>query len=303
MENNNILEIKFSSNYPIDDNFLVYLIDYKDNLNINIDYLEKNKKEFKKSNIGQMYTFFLDKINSNIDITFAVVSKLETENISILNINYIFKYNIYSSENEYNKKPNYAFNDSCNITHMEKNSIFEFDSITKNNNQLNTEIYIRKILKDNLLANESISTFAKIESKYEILKGNKNETNEKIRITIPKISTENYTFSILVDVPDENEKFVISNIFVDDTKPTPIDSDTTDNRGTGNKDEQSNESDGDNSLILKIVIPIVSVILVIGIVFLILFIRKRKGGQLKQSILKTSFQEGDSKDRALVMMD
>ena len=154
---------------------------------------------------------------------------------------------------------------------MEKNSIFEFDSIKKNTNQLNTEIYIRKILKDNLLANESISTFAKIESKYEIIRGNKNETNGKIRITIPKISTENYIFSILVDVPDENEKFVISNIFVDDTKPTPIDSDTTDNRGTGNKDEQSNESDGDNSLILKIVIPIVSVILVIGIVFLILF--------------------------------
>ena len=305
MENNTILEIKFSSNYPIDDNFLVYLIDYKENSNINIDYLEKNKKEFKKSNTGQMYTFYLDKINSNVDITFAVVSKLETENISILNINYIFKYNIYSNENEYDKKGNYIVNDNCNITHMEKNSIFEFDSIKKNTNQLNTEIYIRKILKDNLLANESLSTFAKIESKYEILKGNKNETNEKIRITVPKISTENYTFSILVDVPDENEKFVISNIFIDDTKPTPIpiDSDTTDNGGTGNTEEQSNESNGDNSLILKIVIPIVSVILVIGIVFLILFIRKRKGGQLKQSILKTSFQEGDSKDRALVSMD
>ena len=170
---------------------------------------------------------------------------------------------------------------------MGNNSIFEFDSITKNGIKLDNEIYIRKILKNKLLKDESISTFAKIESEYEILKGNKNESNGKIQITIPKINANNYTFSILVDIPDENEKYVISNK-VDKIKPTP-------------PDETDKPDEPDISLILKIVIPIAGVILIVGIVLIIvLCIKKKKGGELKQNIMKTSFKDEDSNDDCLI---
>ena len=439
MENNTILGIKFSSNYQIDDKFSVYLIDYHADIKIDIDYLENNKKNFIIEQIGQMYTLFLDNNNSNLDITFAVVSKLVKDNIGISNINYMFKYNIYSNEDEYHRKTNYIFNENFTLTEEEEDkTIFEFDSITKNGTQLNNEIYIRKILEKDLLPNESISTFAKIESKYEMIEGTKYDSNGKIRIEVPKIIEENCSFSILVDIPNENEKFVISNKIENDTKPIPSPTDIPSEEATeeesnseeitegesnpeenakeesnyeettkeessseetneeeshseeitkeeeshpeeNTKEEESNSEEntkeeeshleentkeeshpegtaeeesnpeentkeeshpegtdeeesnpeenndgGDNtdnttddshpsndtsddksppdddSLILKIVIPIAAVILVLGIVFLILYLKKRKGGELKQKILKTSFQEGENNEESLI---
>ena len=133
-----------------------------------------------------------------------------------------------------------------------------------------------------------------------MIQGTKSESNGKIRIEVPQITEENCSFSILVDIPNENEKFVISNKVDIEVVPTDIPSDNiTDTQSPDNTSDNTSD-DNDDSLILKIVIPIACVILVIGIVFLILYIRKRRGSELKQSILKTSFNEGDSKEQALM---
>ena len=313
MENNPILEIKFTSNYPIESGFLVYFIDYHNDTNIDIHYLERNQKNFIMEEIGQMYNLSLDNEASNLDITFAVVSNLEIDNIdniSISDINYMFKYNIYSNMDESNRRIPYIFKENYTLTEKDNKSIFEFYPVKKNRTPLNNEIYIRQVLEKDLIANESISTFAKIESEYEMIEGNKSESNETIKITVPRITEENCSFSILIDIPNENEKFVISNKVDPDIEPSHNDTDTPSSGNntdtppdTSNQPSQPDNTSEDDYLVLKIVIPIVSVILVIGIVFLILYIRKKRGAELKQSILKTSFQEGDSNERALITTD
>ena len=88
MEKNGLLEIKFSSNYPLDDSFSVYVVEYKADVDINIDYLEKNKKELETYSIGQMHTITYDNSKSvDSDIIFAVVSKKKKDEIALDKIN------------------------------------------------------------------------------------------------------------------------------------------------------------------------------------------------------------------------
>jgi hypothetical protein len=224
MEKNALLEIKFSSNYPLDDKFLIYIAEYK-NSNIDINFLEQNKKEYKINSIGQMYTILYNNLQSTeVDIIFAIVSKREKDEIGLNKINYIFKYNLYKDNEEYNKKPKYYFNQNFTLTEESGNHIFEFDSLKKDYLKLIPQIFIRKITPENKINNEKFGTFSKIESKYEIIDGQTKEADGKIKITVNKIIEENCKFSILIDIPDENEKFVIFNLVEKQPEPDPTSS-------------------------------------------------------------------------------
>ncbi len=65
--------------------------------------------------------------------------------------------------------------------------------------------------------------------------------------------------------------------------------------GKKEKEQENNpEGDGDNDkteLLLKILIP-VGIVLIVGIIILIIVcLKKSSGGELKESIMKTSFQD------------
>ena len=294
MENNAILEIKFSSNYQIDDKFSFYIAEYK-NKNIDLKFLEENKKEFEMNSIGQMYTIlYKNSQPTDANMIFAVVSKMEKDEIDLNKINYIFKYDLYNSIEKYNNKPKYDFNQNYTLTKIENGHVFEFDTIKKDNEILNPEIYIRKITPENKALNETLGTYAKIESKYEIIKGNITKVNEKTQIKVNEISIPNCTFSIILDIPDENEKFVIFNL-VEKTNPQPDPTPTTtpDPPDSTSSPSPSQEPDSkpssDKSLAVKIAVPIACVVFVIIVVIIILTIRKRRGG----STIKDSFP-GDS---------
>ena len=272
MEKNGLLEIKFSSNYPLDDSFSVYVVEYKADVDINIDYLEKNKKELETYSIGQMHTITYDNSKSvDSDIIFAVVSKKKKDEIALDKINYMFKYELFKSKDEYNKQPKYDFNQNYTLTEENNKHVFEFDPVKKSGANLNPEIYIRKVTLENKIANETFDTYAKIESKYEILKGDKTDKDGKVRITTNKITEKNCTFSIILDIPDENEKFVVSNLVEKKSSP---DGKPTDDKG-------SDSPDGDSSLIIKIAIPIACVVVVIIIVLIVITLRKRKSSDIK----------------------
>ena len=294
MENNQKVEIKFSSNYPLDDKFLIYLLEYNNNTNIDINYIEQNQKSYTNSSIGQIYTLLFDYNNQDPvkpDILLAVVSKLDKKNINLQTINYIFKYNIFTNDGEYDKRPKYAYNENYYLTKENDKYIIEFDSIKKNNNALKkNEIYIRQILDNKKILEESLATFAKIESKNSLIKiEKKEEKGDKTIITLNPIDTENFSFSILIDNLQENEKFILSN----KTEIIPPESDTSTPDDGGNTDDDGKPKDGDNSLVLKIVIPIVVVIILIAVILILLTIKKRRGRELNMQILKTSFKEGE----------
>ena len=144
----------------------------------------------------------------------------------------------------------------------------------------------RKIDGYNRLANESLDTYGKIESNYEIVNGKKiSEDDGTYTINVSsKIEENNSYYSIILDIYDLNEKFVIFNR-ISSLDPTPSPSDTPTDTKTDPKE------DGDNSLVLKIVIPIAIVVGLLIIILIIVIIRKKKGGELKDNIMKTSFQE------------
>ena len=317
MENNALLEIKFSSNYPLDDKFLIYIAEYK-NSNIDLDFLEQNKKEYKINSIGQMYTILYNNLQSTEnDIIFAIISKREKDEIGLHKTNYIFKYDLYKDNDEYSKKPKYYFNQNYTLTEQGDKDIFEFDSLKKEYIRLIPQIFIRKITPENKIKNETFNTLAKIESKYEIINGEITEADGKIQIKVNKISEKNCIFSILIDIPDENEKFVIFNLVEKQPEPDPTSSTepeptsstepeptsstepdptsstepeptTTTEPDPSSSSETDPKQSGDKSLVIKIAVPIACVVFVIIVVVVIIMIRKRR-----RNTLQGSFQ-GDS---------
>ena len=75
------------------------------------------------------------------------------------------------------------------------------------------EIYVRKILKKHKIDREDLDTIATFKSKYELVQGNIEYTNENknIKITIPQIYKRDH-YSILIDIPEINEKFVYNTV-------------------------------------------------------------------------------------------
>lgn len=283
LETNNKLIMKFSSNYPLDDYFSIYFIEsIKDNMDIK--YLEDNEKPYNKTQIGQMYTLTYENKNT-LNVYMAVALKYNKDLSNLNKINYIFKYNTYKP----NENPKtYNFSQNYTLTEEQGSHIFKFNVVKsiEESKYYYGEIYIRKIDGYNRLANESLDTYGKIESNYEIVNGKKiSEDDGTYTINVSsKIEENNSYYSIILDIYDLNEKFVIFNR-ISSLDPTPSPSDTPTDTKTDPKE------DGDNSLVLKIVIPIAIVVGLLIIILIIIIIRKKKGGELKDNIMKTSFQE------------
>ena len=114
--------------------------------------------------------------------------------------------------------------------------------------------------------------------KYELIKGTKTEENGIIKITDPQINSQDCEYSIIINLSEENEKFVISD---------HTDTDTTDILSDHPLDNSK-----DDELWWKILIPVLAVVLVVGIIIIVICVKRGKG-ELKERIMKTSFQEND----------
>ena len=273
-ENKDIIELKFSSNHIFDDKYFIAFKKYNKNDQINFEYFEKDTLKYEQEKIGQMYSF---KVNNNdkSDIIFAVLSKIKKEENKIQNINYIFKYNTYLSS-EYGKRIIYEFKENFSIN----NNTIEFSSIKIKGKKKypKREIYIRKIMNNKKIENENIYSYSILESEYELIKGTKTEENGIIKITDPQINSQDCEYSIIINLSEENEKFVISD---------HTDTDTTDILSDHPLDNSK-----DDELWWKILIPVLAVVLVVGIIIIVICVKRGKG-ELKERIMKTSFQEND----------
>ena len=110
-----------------------------------------------------------------------------------------------------------------------------------------------------------MDTFAIIETKYELIQGTKKEDNDKINITLKKNkneTTEGIKYSIIYDMFEENEKFVISKL--------------------GKKERIYKDNDDELrryrervELLLKIFVPL-GIIFIVGLFVLIIYCLRKK---------------------------
>lgn len=280
-EKNQKFILEFSSNYALSRGIYISFLEYKNISQIKPEDLMKNSSivEFlnTKVNKGAVYHIEFKLKNDKKDIILCVVSKVKKSRRStertLDSLNYVFKYNTYeikeNSSNEGKNVSKYKFNKE--ISHKTENdkSIIEIPRINEKDKSNEVEIYVRKIDKNHRIKREEFDTIGIIESKYELVKG-KVTIGENIKIEIPKIDENDY-YSVLVDYPNEKEKYVFNTI----NTPKP-------------------ES---KVWILILIFSGIPLLLTI-IIFVIIYASKSSNYDLKEKIMQTSFKESGAVEKS-----
>ena len=273
--------LEFSSNYALSRGIYISFLEYKNINQIKPEDLMKNSSivEFlnTKVNKGAVYHIEFKLKNDKKDIILCVVSKVKKSKRStertLDSLNYVFKYNTYdikkNSSNEGKNVSKYKFNKE--ISHKTENdkTIIEIPRINEKDKSNEVEIYVRKIDKNHRIKREEFDTIGIIESKYELVKG-KVTIGENIKIEIPKIDENDY-YSVLVDYPNEKEKYVFNTI----NTPKP-------------------ES---KVWILILIFSGIPLLLTI-IIFIIIYASKSSNYDLKEKIMQTSFKESGAVEKS-----
>lgn len=276
--------IDFSSNYPLSRGLYVSFLD--DNTIQNIQKIESSELRINSTNVefvdsenkkGTTYHFEFTLKNNIKDIYLCIISKVKMKkgadkNKILPSVNYIFKYYTSNSKKESNITK-YELNSEVKYSNKDDKTIIELQNIkitnkNVNNNYKKGEIYIRKIKEDNKLDKESLDTIGIIESKNELVNGVITYDNEikNIKIEVPKIDEEKEYYSILIDFPEEDEKFVYDTIH-----ETII-----------------------NKPILQLILSFTVAPLLLGVIIgIIIFAHRYKNADLKDKITKISFKEED----------
>ena len=264
--------IEFSSNYELNNKeFFISFLDYNNINNIqpenyltnstNINFMDSKRK------IGSINQFeFTLKEDSIKDIILCVATNLQTKKGGISTINYVFKYNTYSL-NEYTDIITYNFSEILS----NKGSSLIFSSInTKSKDNQEDKVYgeisIRKILSTDRLNNEKLDTIAIIESKYDLVNADITRDSRNTNLKIKNMNIKNEYYSIVINSPIYNQKFVFNTI------PEGI-------------IENSKKKN-----VLAIVLICVSVLIVLIVILVVIKIFK-KNKNLKEEVMKTSFEK------------
>ena len=276
--------VEFSSNYELNNEDLyISFLDFNNINNIKPENNLQNSTNINfvdsKIKLGSIHQFeFTLKDNSIKDIILCIVTKLKANKGGISSINYIFKYSTYSTI-EYNNLKTYNFNGVIkNDTNNEKSiSSLKFQSLkTKSNDSTDINVYgeisVRKILSSDRLNNEKLDTIAILESKYELIDGTVNRNKDTTTIAVPKIDTTKEYHSIIINSLIYNQKFVFNTI------PEGVIENKTDKKG---KDKINT---------LAVILICSGVIVVIIILIAIIMYCKSKGKNLKEDVMKTSFE-------------
>ena len=218
---NDTFVVDFSSNFALSRGIYVSFLDYDTQKKIRDKdgeiYDNSSKIEFIKSDTKKGKTFhfefkFKDKHKAKKDIILCIFVKSDELDV----YNYVFKYQTKSSGDN-NNIIKYKLNDDVNHSNKDDNTILEIENVQviKDNKAeyYKGEIYVRKILKKHKIDREDLDTIATFKSKYELVQGNIEYTNENknIKITIPQIYKRDH-YSILIDIPEINEKFVYNTV-------------------------------------------------------------------------------------------
>lgn len=274
--------IDFSSNYPLSRGLYVSFLD--DNTIQNIQKIESSELRINSTNVefvdsenkkGTTYHFEFTLKNNIKDIYLCIISKVKMKkgadkNKILPSVNYIFKYYTSNSKKESNITK-YELNSEVKYSNKDDKTIIELQNIkitnkNANNNYKKGEICIRKIKEDNKFDKESLDTIGIIESKNELVNGLITYDNEikNIKIEVPKIDEEKEYYSILIDFPEEDEKFVYDTIH-----ETII-----------------------NKPILQLILSFTVAPLLLGVIIgIIIFAHRYKNADLKEKITKISFKD------------
>ena len=287
-KNKIILDI--SSNTVIDKNGLSYsLVDSNEKIyitqnssNIKID---ENNSKF----IGGKYhiEFILTSISAKgINLCFFTNGdKLNSNELKSANV--LFKY--FSYEPTY-QPPKYDFVNKINWKFENDIIILNMEKIKKIYNS-NTyypivEFIVRKILYENKLPNEELSTITLLQSAHEILYTYiDNETeNGDIELNIPYKTNnkEKYYLSVIANLLDDKEKFSYNTIEL---------------QHEGGKEEEKEkekeeEKTSNNTTALIIVIVIVVIVAIVCLVLIYLFVIKHKMTKNTENLMQVSFNDG-----------
>lgn len=221
-------ELEFSSNVDIS-NLNITFHDVEDN----IDLKEGEDFTYKKGTI-HLYEFF-DNTTSyyerNIIMKISRMKKINSQ------INFIFKHNLYSKDDYRiqfsslnNNESQYILYDDYNngIATLELKKIHRINGEGKHEdlegqNFIKGEIYIRKIDESDKKEYENSGTLARINSKYELVKTKlRYKSDDEIEINININKDKKEYFSVIVDFPENNEKYVYyeikKNVTIEDSR-------------------------------------------------------------------------------------
>ena len=284
-ENKNKFVVDFSSNYELGENFKISFIDYDNNIenlkpenviknSSNINFITSNNKNKNKNSAIKQFEFNLK--DNKKDVFLCVYSNVKDKNLT--SINYIFKYNTYDDSE---KRVVYEMNKKIKYSKSKDNKYFilEFDNIKKikddKSEYCKGEISVRAIKKNNKIKTEKIDSIALIQSDYKLKKGIISYQNgdKKITIKMEYNKIEKKYYSIFIDLPNENEKFVYDMIYIDKT---------------GGKKKKKKTK---NNLLWVVVITGSCVLLVVAIIVIIIVITRMKNEDLEEKVNAISFKK------------
>jgi hypothetical protein len=294
--NKNKIILDISPNTVIDKNGLLYsLIDSNQKILFE-DIISKNSSNIKiDDNNSKFYggkyhiEFTLTSPNAKgIDLClFSNRSKLNSNELKWANV--LFKY--FSYEPTY-QAPKYDFDNKVNWKYENDSIILNIMKIKKINSSNtyypNTEFIVRKILYDNKLPNEELSSITLLQSVHEILYTYKdnNTQNGAIELKIPYKTNnkEKYYLSVIANLYDDKEKFSYNTIELEHKG-------NEDKKQDDDKEKDKNNKSDNNSSVFIIII-IVVIVVIICFILLYLFVINKKMTRDRESLMQVSFNEG-----------
>jgi len=296
--NKNKIILDISTNTIIDKNGLLYsLIDSNQKILLE-DIIIKNSSNIKiDDNNSKVYggkyhiEFALTSPNAKgIDLClFSNRPKLNSNELRTSNV--LFKYFSYeptyqSPKYDFDNKVNWKYENDLIILNMMK--IKKIDS--SNTYYPNTEFIVRKILYENKLPNEELSSIILLQSIHEILYTYKdnNTQNDAIELKIPYKTNnkEKYYLSVIANLYDDKEKFSYNTIELEHEG----------NDGKKKDDDKGKEKDktnkSDNTTTVIIIIVLVVIVVIICFILLYLFVINKKMTLERESLMQVSFNDG-----------
>ena len=294
--NKNKIILDISSNTVIDKSGLLYSLIDSNQKKLFEDIISKNSSNIKiddnnsKFYGGKYHIEFTLTSQNTKGINLCLFSNKSTINSNELkSANVLFKYfsyepNYQTVKYEFDNKVNWKYENDTIILNMIK--IKKIDS--SNTYYPNTEFIVRKILYENKLPNEELSSISLLQSTHEILyiyKDN-NTQNYDIELRIPYKTNnkEKYYLSVIANLYDDQEKFSYNTI--------ELEHEGNEGKKEDGDPEKGQTKNNDNTTTVLIIIVIVVIVAIICFILLYLFVINKKMTKQTESLMQVSFNEG-----------
>jgi hypothetical protein len=212
--------------------------------------------------------------------------KLNSNELKSANV--LFKYfsyepNYQTTKYDFDNKVNWKYENDIIILNMKKIKKIE----SSNTYYPNTEFIVRKILYENKLPNEELSSITLLQSAHEILYTYKdnNTQSDAIELKIPYKTNnkEKYYLSVIANLYDDKEKFSYNTI--------ELEHEGNEDKKKDDDKEKDNTKNNSNTTTILIIVVIVVIVVIICFILLYLFVINKKMTKEKESLMQVSFNE------------